>query len=397
MVFERDGFTCSTTIVGTDGNHAIGPCNVPGMSHENTRDVAPSCTFTVDMGDRRRPSRGCSVSSIRPAVTRSAGGRYFDVILELVRFTSRLPTQVRQVQGSSNGGNLSIWVGVGGAGTSGTITFGSSSALGYCGGVAIPVSTTSGILSVVTSGSNNGTGTTITAASLTPPSSGNGAIQACLDVNGSFGFDGVSEFPVGRYERIYTGNSATYGSVATYASPPSGSPLAPTWTRGTFSHNWLSVGLICIDGAIGSSAFETRAKALNPFLPGDERERRQQHLQRLVGERVQRHALRCHAGCDWSLPARDRCGLASATPSFAETTNALAVGGPPNFSVMFFFKVANGYTTEAVLTDSFTSWPGFYWLAVINNGNSGKLSFEDGNGHYAQTTGAYNDATGTSA
>lgn len=132
---------------------------------------------------------------------------------------------------------LRTYIGTGGAGTSGTITL-TCAASTYPGAVAIPcigASTASGLLAIDVHGGQNVSLT----ESLTPGAAGEGAVYAA-----DAGSGGISTSPGSPWvdtQVHYLG--AACGSVATYASPTSGSPLSATWTTSGSAY-LLTAGLI---------------------------------------------------------------------------------------------------------------------------------------------------------
>lgn len=135
--------------------------------------------------------------------------------------------------GFSDGSDCTYWLGTGGAGTSGTITLENTTGSGVI-GVAIPVNGASTKLSGTAILDNSATWTnsgetTMSATSLTPRVSGEGALYMV----GTQWTDAtyVSTEPGSPWSVTNVSNSGIVLSIASYASPPSGSPLSATWTN----------------------------------------------------------------------------------------------------------------------------------------------------------------------
>lgn len=138
-------------------------------------------------------------------------------------------TMVQELQWDAHHSCI-LYIGTGGAGTSGTITatFPSGS---YPGGIAVPCLTASsaaGAAAVDASNYSSGTTTTSPSPSLTPTAASEGAayfIQAGQPISASPGS------PWQDTALTYTGSQ--YGGAALYSNPPSGAALSTSWTQGS--------------------------------------------------------------------------------------------------------------------------------------------------------------------
>jgi hypothetical protein len=130
---------------------------------------------------------------------------------------------------------LRTYIGTGGVGTSGTITLTCASGT-YPGGVAVPcigASLAAGLSAIDVHGIN-----AVLGYSQTPSAAEEGAVCGTVESGGT-----LTAFPSSPWVNTQVDYSAAaHASVATYASPASGSVLTASWT-GTGTH-YLSVGLI---------------------------------------------------------------------------------------------------------------------------------------------------------
>lgn len=148
-------------------------------------------------------------------------------------------TQVEVQQ--NNGQDLWLYIGTGGAGTSGTITVSWTGTQTFGGSAVacIDASTASG-LSALDGHSSNTSGASKqaswTSPALTPSTAGEGAIYA--EAGG--GVEDLSS----PWTNADINNGATIQAVTSvYPSPPSGSGLTATWTS---TNNWYSVSIAAL-------------------------------------------------------------------------------------------------------------------------------------------------------
>ena len=141
-----------------------------------------------------------------------------------------------------NSTNTEVWIGTGGAGTSGTLTVARDGAAVTWGGIGTALagaSTAAGAGAIDSSGSSSSASdVTLTPAPLTPSAAGQGALYAWGGA-----FYNPTDYPDAPWAStdLQTGATKTAGQ-ATYASPTASESLATTWTSaGAGAWNSVSV------------------------------------------------------------------------------------------------------------------------------------------------------------
>ena len=137
---------------------------------------------------------------------------------------------------SQSGLLCEMWLGTGGAGTSGTATINVTSSI--AGGAAVPcvgASTAAGTGAVdvkgVTTSGGSALASPAVSPSLTPGAAGEGAIYACQAYSAATG-------PTSPWTSTPINYGAVnYGSLSLYPSPPSGSALQTSWSYSS-NQNW---------------------------------------------------------------------------------------------------------------------------------------------------------------
>jgi hypothetical protein len=188
------------------------------------------------------------VTSGQPLVLCGGHTTSSSAVISTISDNFSTPYTWTKVTGASEVGSYygsEIWVGTGGAGTSGTISVSCGSA--YWTGVVVPcigASTASG-LSIVDQSGHTGYSAQTVAPSLTPTNSGEGAVYSVLGGVGSLGVPG------GSWTNTQWGPSGgtNYGWVSKYPSPTQGSALQPTWSGFAASYAVSSAVLILAAGA----------------------------------------------------------------------------------------------------------------------------------------------------
>jgi hypothetical protein len=149
-----------------------------------------------------------------------------------------------------------IYIGTGGAGTSGTVTVGVSGATSGSTWIATAsvcsgASTASGLSAVDTSGFNaGGTSTAVTGPSLTPANANEGALYVLTSGAAAYGGATLSASPSSPWTST---TFATGNSVATQPSPTQGTALVPAWTFTANPNGWLVTGILVLPTATPST------------------------------------------------------------------------------------------------------------------------------------------------
>ena len=131
---------------------------------------------------------------------------------------------------------IEIWIGTGGAGTSGVITVNTSATGGYpMSGYAVSclgASTNAGLAAIdVSNTSNTGNSTTMTTAAVTPSAANNGAVAFVSNgANSSINADPGAPWVATRI--AYAGGATKALGAGNYPSPPASS-LSTAWTQNT--------------------------------------------------------------------------------------------------------------------------------------------------------------------
>ena len=147
----------------------------------------------------------------------------FGDTVDSISDTFATPYTWTAVTAATDNSNVQPFIGTGGVGTSGSILIHSNSmALDGVSAIAVPcigASTAAGLSAIDAAGKASGD----TGPSLTPGASGEGATYLA-----------AGAAPVGGPSSPWVLVTETYQSMALYASPPSGSPLAPVWTTASY-------------------------------------------------------------------------------------------------------------------------------------------------------------------
>jgi hypothetical protein len=155
---------------------------------------------------------------------------------------------------ASPAGGIQVWIGTGGAGTSGTVsgTFVNSGAalLVSCVGAA----TNGGMGAIDVYGSAYGLSATATQGGLTPTNAGEGAIYFAY--NNSY-YD--TSIPGGWTTTGATSAGNTYALISTLGSPTEGSALSASWGWSSSAGPWATIGVIVFAAGQG--------RAQGNFLP----------------------------------------------------------------------------------------------------------------------------------